>query len=53
MAILTHGRYGNCALEFRTEETGKTKANITPMRLLVQHMTGVASCVCMCPCVLS
>ena len=41
MAILTHSVYGSKALRFCTKKTDKTRANITPMRLLVQHMPGM------------
>ena len=40
MAILTHPKYGDEAWKFHTNETKFTKANITPMKLLVKHMTG-------------
>ena len=40
MAILTHPVYGSEALRFCTKKTDKTRANITPRRLLVTHMTG-------------
>ena len=46
MAILRHPEYGSEALRFCTKETdiaraNITRANITPMRLLVKHMTGM------------
>lgn len=54
MAILTHPIHGEKALKFCTTKTDKTKANITPMRLLVQHMTGIFDCVTVyvCTCAL-
>ena len=41
MAILTHPMYGSEALRFCTKKKDETRANITPMRLLVQHMPGM------------
>ena len=41
MAILRHPEYGSEALRFCTKETDTARANITPMRLLVKHMTGM------------
>ena len=51
MAILTHPVHGKSALKFCTERTGKTKPNITPMRLLVKHMIGVFIRVCVYVCI--
>ena len=45
MAILTHSEHGESALRFCTKKLDSTKANITPMRLLVEHMPGIL-CVC-------
>lgn len=47
MAILTHDVQGDIALRFCTTEP-TVNANITPMRLLVQHMTGTPSAVYTC-----